>query len=221
MLDTNLENFKKVESEKKEFTPIKKGVYIAELLDVTGKNEETYNSKMGKTKEKEYELQLSYQFTLLNGKDEEGNSYRGRNIWHNFGRSVLFISYKTGEKNDLYKIVEAFLGRNLTQQEEAEGISPQLLNSFIGKNIQISVDQTIKKDKVYNKITDFNSHEFEISSLTEEEKEKARVKNKEEQSPKTEEKDPILDGMKEADFTQEDIDRVFGEEEIKIENEPF
>lgn len=220
MLDLSLENFKKVESEKKEYTPIKKGVYVAELLDIEAKNEETYNSKQGKTDKKEYELQLSYQFVLLNGKDEKGNSYRGRSVWHNFGKSILYISYKTGEKNDLYKIVEAFLGRNLTIKEEAEGISPKLLNSFISKKIQISVDQTIKKDKIYNKINDFNFNEFEIDGLSQDEKEKSRVKKDKNENEEIKEEFPTIQ-IDEYDPIAEGMQKFEEEEEIKIEEVPF
>ena len=174
--------------EKKEgnlYPILPKKIYQAELLDVKVDVNETYDSKMGKTTEKKYQNDLSWQFTLLAGRDEsqekeELKELRGRNVWENFGKSYLYIG-KNG-KNDLYRIAEAFLGRELTRQEEAEGISSDLLNSFIGKQIMLSIEpKTSKAGKTFDNIIDYLSVNGELTALSEEEKEKARVKNKDEQ----------------------------------------
>jgi hypothetical protein len=180
MLDANL-NFPKKESN--EYPPLPKGIYQAELLELKAEENETYNSKMGKTNGvKEYQTDLSYQFTLLSGKDKDGTLLRGRNVWENFGASYLYIG-KNG-KNNLYRIVEAFLGREITREEEATGISAQMLNSFIGKQVQISVEPKKSKDgtKSFDKIIDYFAINALLPALTEEEKEKARVKKDEEKT---------------------------------------
>ena len=203
MLETNLK-FEKKES--KVYPPFPKGIYQVELLDIEGKNEETYDSKQGKTSGKEFELQLSYQFVLLNGTGNDGATLRGSSIWQNFGQSFLYIG-KNG-KNNLYRISEAFLGRELTMQEEAEGISSEMLNSFVGKQAMVSVEPKVKGEKTYNNIIDYLKSNADVAPLTQEEKEKATVnKDKEEApaqatqeqpAPQTNEPDPIKDGMPEA-----------------------
>lgn len=157
-----------------------KKIYQAELADIKVDQNETYNSKMGKTTEKEYQNDLSWQFTLLAGRDEsqekeELKELRGRNVWENFGNSYLYVG-KNG-KNDLYRIVEAFLGRELTREEEACGISSDLLNSFVGKQIMLSIEpKTSKAGKTFDNIVDYLSVNGELTALTVEEKETARVK---------------------------------------------
>lgn len=161
-----------------------KAIYQCELLDLSTEQNETYNSKMGKTKEKEYQIDIKYQFTILAGRDdsqekEEQKELRGRNIWENYGQSYLYIG-KNG-KNDFYRVVEAFLGRELTQQEQAEGISSDLLNSFIGKQINVSVEtKTSKAGKSFDNIIDYLKVNTQLTPLTAEEKEEARVKTKDE-----------------------------------------
>lgn len=180
MLNENMTFPKK---EGNEYPPLPKGIYQAELLTVDANENETYNSKTGKTNGvKEYQTDLSYQFTLLSGKDKDGTLLRGRNVWENFGASYLYIG-KNG-KNNLYRIVEAFLGREITREEEATGISSNMLNSFIGKQVQISVEPKKSKDgsKSFDKIIDYFTANVNINSLTEEEKEKARVKKDEEKT---------------------------------------
>lgn len=184
MLDNNI-TFEKKEG--KEYPPLPKGIYQAELLDVKAEENETYDSKMGKTNGvKKYQTDLSWQFTLLAGRDEsqekeENKELRGRNIWNNFGQSFLYIG-KNG-KNDLYRIVEAFLGRTLTQEEEANGIPSSLINSFVGKQINLSVEpKTSKQGKTFDNIVDYFKINTELPQLTAEEKENARVKEKDEKA---------------------------------------
>ena len=172
--------------EAKEYPLLPKRIYQCELLSVQLDRNETYDSKNGKTAAKEYQNDINWQFTLLAGRDEsqekeEQKELRGRNVWESFGKSYLYIG-KNG-KNDLYRIVEAFLGRELTQREEAEGISSELLNSFIGKQVMLSIEpKTSKKGKTFDNIIDYLSITAPLQSLTEAEKEKARVKDKDEQS---------------------------------------
>jgi len=179
---TNGQTFEKKEG--KTYPNLPKGVYQAELLDVHTEENETYDSKMGKTEGKKYQTDLSWQFTILQGRDEsqekeEMKELRGRNVWENFGYSYLYMG-KTG-KNNLWRITEAFLGRELTREEEASGITSELLNSFIGKQILISVEpKTSKSGKTFDNIIDYLKAQGQINPLTEEEKENAKVKKKDE-----------------------------------------
>ena len=174
--------------EKKEgnsFPLIPKGIYQVELLDVEAVQNETYDSKMGKTTAKQYQTDLSWQFTILQGRDEsqekeELKNLRGRNIWENFGQSFLYIG-KNG-KNNLYRIVEAFLGRELTMEEEAKGISSELLNSFIGKQILLSIEpKTSKAGKTFDNIIDYLKIQSPLTALSAGEKEKATIKKKDDE----------------------------------------
>lgn len=212
--------------EKKEiqaYPLLPKGIYQAELLDVKTHENETYNSKMGKTNGvKKYQTDLSWQFTILAGRDEnqekeEMKELRGRNAWENFGKSYFYIE-KTG-KNNLYRIVEAFLGRELNQEEEAKGIAGQLLNSFVGKQINLSIEtKTSKKGKTFDNIIDYFKVNAELTPLTPEEREKATIKKDNQETTTdrgTQFNQPI---------NNEDIDNVGADDdtqEIPLSSIPF
>lgn len=167
------DNFQVLKEERKTFPPLPKNIYQAELLTIELKDAKGQYAKQG-------EKIFSFQFTLLDGQ-ENGQSLRGRNVWSNFVPTSLYIG-KNG-KNELYQIVEAYLRRELTQAEEAAGLSGSMLNSFIGKQVKIFVDHKISqtdKTKVYDNITSYISADVKLQPLTEEEKEEARVKVKKE-----------------------------------------
>lgn len=173
-------------AEKKEsvnYLPLPKDVYQVELLDVNLENTVSYDTRNKPDAEKIYEKTLSFQFTLLEG-SENGKSLRGRNIWANLIPSYLYISSKNG-KNKLYKIVEALIQRELTKEEEAEGITDKKLNSLIGKQCRISVENVTKGDKTYDRINDWFKINSGLPLLSAEEKEKARVKDKTEEPQET------------------------------------
>jgi hypothetical protein len=161
--------------EAKIYPPIPKNIYQVELLDIDEKD------AVGKFA-KEGDKNFVFQFTLLAGKDKE-QDLRGRNVWDNFVPTSLYIG-KNG-KCSLWQIVEAFLARDLTPQEQAEGLNGKLLNSFIGNQIKIFVDHKLSGEKIFNKITSYMPAESLLPSLTDDEKDKARVKKQEE--PKEEE----------------------------------
>lgn len=169
-----LDNALKINKEEaKVYPPLPKNIYQVELLDITLKDAKGKYAKPG-------DKNFVFQFTLLTGKNKD-EDLRGRNVWNNFVPTALYIG-KNG-KNALYQIVEAFLGRELTPEEEARGLSGQFLNSFIGKQIKIFVDHRAdKKDptKIYDNITSYMPAETLFNALTDEEKETARVKTKEE-----------------------------------------
>lgn len=177
------EDFKVEKKEAKEFPPLPKDVYQVELFDINTETRPTYDTRNKNDDEKVYEDVLNFQFTLLEGKDEEGE-LRGRNVWANFVQSYFYIGKKNG-KNKTMKIVEALLGRELSQQEEAEGVNGAFLNSLIGNQCRVSVEPKQKDDKTYDNITDFLCAKEQIEPLTAEEKENAKVKKEDEKSDQT------------------------------------
>jgi len=202
MLDETI-TFEKKEA--KEYPLLPKGIYQAELLDIEAIQNETYDSKMGKTAEKEYQTDIKYQFTLLNGKHGDTN-LRGRNVWNNYGHSFLYEG-KNG-KNDLFRIVEAFMKKQLNQEEIANGIPASLLNSFIGKQIMLSIEtKKTKNGKEFDNIIDYLAVQTDLPSLTEEEKEKAKVKKEEE--------------MQEPDFTPPPSSDEYNQTNPAQEYSPF
>lgn len=198
-------NFIKVEG--KEYPNLPKKIYQCELLDVEMRENETYNSKTGKTNGvKEYEKILNWQFTILKGRDEkqekeELKELRGRNVWDGFCKPYLYIG-KNG-KNSLYRIIEAFLGRELTAEEESKGISTKTINEFIGKQILVSIEPKTSKStgKTFDNIIDYFHAEMELPSLSEEEKEKAKVKKDKKQVTTEEGVSPEIDeGVENINF---------------------
>ena len=192
--------------EKKEYPLLPKNVYQAELLDITLKDATGKYAKPG-------DKNFVFQFTLLAGKDKN-EDLRGRNVWDNFVKTTIYLG-KNG-KNNLWEIVEAFLNRELTLQEQAEGLTGEFINSFIGKQIKLFIDQlaSAKDGKTYNVITSYIPIETELARLTDEEKDKATVKK---------EAKPSRDEY-EGDRTANDYDQDRSQpdpEDIAIQDIPF
>ncbi len=160
--------------ESQEFLPLPKDIYQVELLEVEAVKRATYDTRNMPVDQQEIETIIQFQFTVLNG------SLRVRNVWDNFVPAYLYIG-KNG-KNKLYKIVEAFAGRELTAAEEARGISSVTLNSFIGKQCRIAVEPKTKGERTYDVITDYYRATERLAPLTAEEKDKAKVKVKKDES---------------------------------------
>lgn len=163
MLPTNL-NFEKKEGGT--YEPIPEDMYQVELLDIELQEKPTYDDKT------KMEKVLSFQFVLL-------DALRGRSIWKNFVPTYLYIG-KNG-KNTLYQVTEGLIGRALTDEEEALGITSDFLNDLIGKQVRVTVkNKAGKEGKVFSNIVDFFPARTLINALTEDEKDKAQVKNKKE-----------------------------------------
>jgi len=167
--------------EAKEYKPFPEDVYAVELLDVNSKEVETYNSKKARvldlTLAPIMETVLDFQFVLLEGRDGE-TDLRGRNIFQNFVPSYLYISAKG--KNKLFQITEALQGESLSQKQEAEGITGADLNAFVGKQCRVGTVNNTKGDKTYSNIDKFLFAKGEFAPLTDEEKEAAKIKPKDE-----------------------------------------
>lgn len=157
--------------EKKEYPPIPKNIYQAQIFDI---NLADAKGKYAKPGEKNF----VFQFTLLEGNDGK-TDLRGRNIWHNFVPTYLYIG-KNG-KNDLYRIIEAVKGKELDFEEEAT-FDKHFVNSLIGKQLRILIEPTRVGDKVYDNVTDYLAITVKVPELTSEEKEKSMVKKKKEET---------------------------------------
>lgn len=166
MLEANIKVEKK---EAQVYPPLPSDIYQVELLDIGTQQKPTYKTKTLPDDEKVYETVFKFQFTILDHRE-----LRGRNVWANFVPSFLFIG-KNG-KNDLYKILEAMLGHEMSPEEEAN-LDSTFLNSLIGKQCRIFIETVHKGDKSFDKASKFLPAMNQLSPLTEAEKEKARVKN--------------------------------------------
>ncbi len=188
-----------LKKEKTEYPPIPSNIYQVELLDINLEEKPAYKQP------DKIENVYSFQFVLLAGKDKDGSSLRGRNIWANFVPSYFYIG-KNG-KNNLYKIVEGLIGRELSQEEEAN-MSTDFINSLIGKQVRILVDNKPNKEgKVYSRIENYLPIETDYPSLTAEEKEKATVKKQE----------PVSNDIP----LREDEEIETPTEEIRLEDIPY
>lgn len=167
MLD---ENLKVEQKEAQVYEAIPADVYQVELLDITSSQVESYRSKQGETEEKEFETVLSFQFTLLEGEN------RLRNVWNNYIPNFLYVSKKNG-KNKLFKIVEALVGRELDQVGISQ-MGGKFLNSLVGKQCRVLIENTTKGDKTYSNPVNWMKAKEELPALNDEEKEKCKVKPK-------------------------------------------
>ena len=166
------------EKEKVEYPPIPKDIYQAELLDIEAKERATYETRNNPEEAQDFEMTFNFQFTILKGQDGE-KDLRCRNVWANFIPSYLYTG-KNG-KNKLWRIIEALYGRELTKEDTEKNISGDFLNRLIGKQCRISVEPKVKGDKTWDNITDWLKVKEELDPLTEEEKDKCKVKNKKEE----------------------------------------
>ena len=192
--------------EKAEYPPLPKDIYQAQILDVTAVKKPSYDTRNKPEAEQIMEVVLNFQFTLLEGKDGD-NELRGRNVWANFVPTYLYIG-KNG-KNKLYRITEAVLGAELTLEEEAK-MDKNYINGLIGKQVRISVEPSTKGDNTYDNITDWLKINNEMTPLTDEEKESAEVKNKDDEQS-------VSDETSQPNPSQNDD----GSPEIDVDDIPF
>lgn len=197
MLPTNL-NFEKKEGGT--YEPIPEDMYQVELLDIELQEKPTYDDKT------KMEKVLSFQFVLL-------DALRGRSIWKNFVPTYLYVG-KNG-KNTLYQVTEGLIGRALTDEEEALGITSDFLNDLIGKQVRVTVkNKAGKEGKVFSNIVDFFPARTIFNALTEDEKEKAQVKNKKE-TVYTKEEEEFMTVRQQDNQSDEEIPVVDLDEAIR------
>lgn len=174
------ENIVVEKQEATEYSPIPEDIYTVELLDINARVEETYDSKTKRksddTLKPEMETVFDFQFVLLEGKDGD-KDLRGRSLFQNFVPSYLYISTKKG-KNKLYQIIEALQAQSVSPEQEAMGISGKELNALIGRQCRVGTTNKVSGDKTYSNIDKFLPVKDTYPALTAGEKEKARVKPK-------------------------------------------
>ena len=166
------EDIKIERKEAKEFPPMPEDVYQVELLDISVEERATYDTRNKPDSEKEFEKVFNFQFVVLDHRE-----LRGRNIWANFVPVYLYVSKKG--PNKLYQIVSAYLRHEPTPEDEAK-LDSKFLNSLVGKQCRVFVETKTSGDKKFNNIVKFMRIDSELTPLTTEEKEKAKVKKKEE-----------------------------------------
>ena len=192
------ENINIEKKEGKEYLALPENIYQVQLLDVNLNKRPTYDTRLLPDNMKMYEPIFSFQFTLLKGKNGE-EDLRVRNVWDNFVQTFLYISKKSG-KNKLYQIVEALLGHPLSPEEEAT-LDKDFINKLIGKQCRIGTKHKKSGDKIFDNIETYYPIEMELPPLTEEEKEKARVKTKDgEKEVKIDEGEATEEELEKAPF---------------------
>lgn len=198
------EEIKVEKQEAKAYKPLPSNIYQAEILDISLGQRPTYDTRNLPDDLKEYQKVFKFQFTILNNKE-----YRGRNVWNNFVPFSLYISHKKG-KNELYQLLEAVFGRALTQQEEAS-IDTKFINGLIGKQLRLFILTVTKGDRSYDRVDKYLPVETQLEPLSQEEKDKARIKPKlPEQKPVNHEIDVVDDHQPPA-----------GTKEINVDGIPF
>lgn len=214
------QDFNIEKKEGKSFNPLPENIYQVELLDVNVEDRPTYDTKNLPDEQKQYEKVFNFQFTLLSG-FEDGKTLRGRNVWENFVPSYLYISSKHG-KNKLYEVIEGIIRRELKPEDEAT-FTASKLNSLIGKQVRVGVKHKQSGDKVYDRIEQYYPIEAVLPSLTDEEKEKAKVKEKDTVAQAKAilgGEIPIIEPEQHATEHQGD-NQSDSKNEVKIEDAPF
>lgn len=154
--------------EKKVYPPLPEDIYQVELLEID------LDSVPDKNNPGQFQDVLKFQFVVL-----DDGEYRGRSIWRNFVPTYIWKT--NNEKNALYQITKAMIQRDMTEEEMAS-FSSDVINSLIG--FQLRVGTVNKKgtganaDKTYTNIDKFLPKKTSLLGLTNEEKEKAKVKEK-------------------------------------------
>jgi len=150
-------NFIAPKEEKQSYDALPEDIYQVELLDIIEEMKPKY-------KQEGEEKKLKCTFAVLSH-----DELRKRLLFRNYVPATLYIG-KDG-KNVLYQIAEALLRREVTTEEEATGLSGELLNSFVGKQCKVFVKQTKKGENTYSNIDRFLKAESALQPLTTEEKE--------------------------------------------------
>lgn len=185
----------------KSFEPLPEDVYQVELLDIELQEKPSYNDKSV------MEKVLSFQFVVL---DQDERELRGRSIWRNFVPTFLYISSKHG-KNALYQITEAIIKKELTEEQKAT-FGSDYINKLIGYQCRVTVkNKEGKEGKVFSNIETFLPVKTKLPALTEEEKEKARVKKE----------ITTVQPTKPAEDDEESIPTIVLDDETNVTDIPF
>lgn len=160
------ENFK-IEKKVVTFNPIPEDKYTVELVDIELKD------AVGQFAQPDEKV-FAFTFALLDGVDTKGNPLRGRLLWSSFVPTFLSISPRSKKwpgKNELYRIVEAFTGQEMTD-ELAEKFEANDLKGLVGKQCVVFTrnTQSNNSDKIFSNIYNYIAVKTPATSLTTEEK---------------------------------------------------
>lgn len=172
------ENFKINKREGTTYEPLPADKYTVQLFSVKTNKRPTYDTRLKPADEQEIETVLDFQFVVLNS-----GEHRGRSLWANFVPTYLYVSKKNG-KNMLYRILEAFIGKELTPEQEAT-LDFEKIKTLIGRQANVFTEIKTKGDKQYSNIINLTPCLDKLPELTAEEKEKAIVKPKEDRKQDT------------------------------------
>lgn len=202
------DNFKIEKEEGKTYPPLPENIYQVQILDVNAEQRPTYDTRSKTADEQILENVLKFQYTLLAGQDGE-EKLRGRNVWDNFVKASLYIGKKG--KCPLYQIIESCLKRQLTQEEEMTFESNKV-NKLVGMQLRIGTKHKESGGNIYDNVESYYPVESDLTPLTDEEKEEARVKKDKDGKDisTTRDNDPL--GVKQE---EEENQRKFEEEQGK------
>lgn len=156
------------EKEKMEFDPLPEDVYQVQLLDVEMQSKPSYDDKTV------MENVLSFQFVVV-----DDGEFRGRSIWKNFVPTYLYNGKKG--KNGLYQITEAIIRREL-KDEDKQNLSSDFVNDLVGYQCRVTVkNKTTGEGKTFSNIDTFLPAKSNVTPLTEDEKQKATPKKKQDE----------------------------------------
>jgi len=150
--------------EKEEYPVIPVDVYAVELIDASGEQVETYDSKQSPATEAEFETVYKFEFKFLEGVDDKGKTLVGTKIQKKFVPNYFWISAKG--KNMLYQVVEAFKGSALTE-EEVKMFNVSVLNSYVGKQIRVGIEHKQTAKGIYCNINTFYASKFTPQTVQE------------------------------------------------------
>jgi hypothetical protein len=151
------QNLKLTMPEKKEFDALPANLYQVQIEDITQTMKRPYKAPQDAEATEEY---LTFEFVVLN----EGE-YRGRKLWKDVRPVPPTPSEGGGFKPSwMWRIVSAVYAKPFTFQEGVN-FGPDDVNSLIGRQLRLMVNQNPKGEKVYNNITDVLGIEKELEPV--------------------------------------------------------
>lgn len=159
MIDENLKIEKK---EGGNFEPLNQDIYSAELMDIIQREETNYQQSGTSPK-------FQFQFIILEGVDQAGNEARTRSLIKRYVPITVSNTKKYG-KNSLLQIIEALVGKELTE-EEYTILDGKFLNGLIGEQCRVLIQNKQVNNNVFSNIENYLPATEKKTPLTDDEKE--------------------------------------------------
>lgn len=175
--------------------------YTVQIADVN------FKTRFNKWKNEDAEG-LNFQFVILDEKqDAEGESTRGRFLWH-------FMSQSLSSRSWLMKFAKAVYGRDLTK-EELDPKSPKFFNpeDLVGKQVDVMVTEDPNKDgtATFNNVVSYSKTVKKLAPLDVQRSGQIVVES---------ESEPVTTGVVETPNLNPELDKFLGgleEDEEKSE----